>query len=166
MSSEWKKSFVEMTAIIAVAVVVGLVWNHRILMDVFSGKNPSPRSPSSASASPAGTLLPAGLLQVKELYNQKQAVFVDARDGAVFTKGHIKGAISVPVGDFDLSIPGFMAKYPPSSTLVIYCSGYGCHDSKTVGDKFLGKGYQQVLIFEGGFPEWKDAGLPTEGAAQ
>jgi len=57
----------------------------------------------------------------------------------------------------------FQGKVPLESILVIYCNGFGCHDSTVLGEKLLDKGYTQILVFEGGFPEWKDAGLPTEG---
>jgi hypothetical protein len=29
--------------------------------------------------------------------------------------------------------------------------------------KLMARGYRNVLVFEGGYPEWKDAGLPVEG---
>jgi len=166
MPKEWKKSLVEMTVIIAVAVTVGVLWNHRILIDVFTGRHPASKSPPTASAAPGKSLLPAGLLQVKDLYDNNQAVFIDARDGADFAKERIRRSISIPLAEADVRLAGFMAKHPPATPVVIYCNGYGCHDSKTLGEKLLKKGYQQVLVFEGGFPEWKDAGFPIEGAAQ
>jgi 3-mercaptopyruvate sulfurtransferase SseA len=46
--------------------------------------------------------------------------------------------------------------------LVLYCSGYGCPDSFDLGIILLAEGYRDVRVFEGGFPEWADAGLPVE----
>ncbi len=157
--------FLEMAVIVLVASAIGLIWNHRMLSAVWSGKSvPVPSSPVSADS--ANLPLPAGLAQAKYLYDHKQAVFVDARDELTFSRGRIKGAISLPVGKFEEKLAEFKNKVPLSDTLVVYCNGYGCNDSMTDGKKLMSNGYRQVLVFEGGFPEWKDAGYPLEGEHQ
>jgi rhodanese-related sulfurtransferase len=45
--------------------------------------------------------------------------------------------------------------------LVIYCNGYGCPDSFDLGLRLIEAGYRDVRVFEGGLPEWRDAGLPV-----
>jgi len=47
-------------------------------------------------------------------------------------------------------------------TLMLYCSGFGCPDSFDLGERLLAEGYLDVRVYEGGFPEWRDAGLPVE----
>jgi len=163
MKGQTKHILLEMSVIVLIAVIVGIIWNHRMLLDVYSGKAVESGT-VSPSREPAAALLPAGLMQVRELFEGQEAVFIDAREGGVFRQGHIKGAVSLPVGELDARLPDFHAKVPLDATLVIYCSGFGCHDSRTVGQKLLQSGYKQILIFEGGFPEWKDAGLPVEGS--
>ena len=69
----------------------------------------------------------------------------------------------MPLGEFEALLPSFIAKVPPRSILVIYCNGYDCHDSRELGAKLLRAGYRTVYVFEGGYPEWKDAGYPTKG---
>lgn len=159
-----KKIFVEMTLIVLIAVVTGVVWNHRLLRDVYSGAVAGAAISSVTPASPQSVILPAGLAQVKDLFDKKEAVFVDAREPFVYASGHIQGAMSIPLAKLDPALEKFMEKVPLDATLVIYCSGYGCHDSKNLAEKLLPKGYGTILIFEGGYPEWKDAGFPTEGA--
>jgi len=166
MASTYKKLFFEMTVIVLLAVTIGIIWNYRLLRDVYTGKlsevSPSPE----VSATPAAVLIPAGLAQVKELYEKKEAVFIDARESSVYSLGHIQGSTSLPLAALDSELQAFMEKVPLETNLVIYCSGYGCHDSKDLGNRLLQKGYRQILIFDGGYPEWKDAGLPIEGAIQ
>lgn len=152
-----------MAVIVLIAAVVGIIWNHRMLLDVYSGKPAEAKSGPTVSREPVHTLVPTGLAQVKDLFERKDAVFVDAREGSVFSQGHIKGAFSFPVGEFEAKLVEFQKKVRLDSILVIYCSGFGCHDSKILGEKLQKKGYNQILLFEGGFPEWKDSGLPTEG---
>jgi rhodanese-related sulfurtransferase len=152
----------EMAVIVLVASVIGLIWNHEMLYAVWSGKSvAAPSAPVSADS--VNLPLPAGLAQAKYLYDRKQAVFVDARDELAFSRGRIKGAISLPVGKFEAKLAEFKKKVPLSDTLVIYCNGYGCNDSMTVGKELMANGYRQVLVFEGGYPEWKDSGYPMEG---
>lgn len=162
MTRHWKKLLLEMAAIVLVAVAAGLIWNQRMLRDVYSRKAAAQFVPSGSEASPAAAPAPAGLAQVKDLLDRKEAVIVDAREESVFRAGHIKGAVSLPVGEFESRAAGFQKEFPADVILVVYCGGYGCHNSRILGEKLAGRGYKQILIYEGGYPEWKDAGLPIE----
>lgn len=166
MKNTWKKFIFEMTVIVLLAVTSGIIWNYQLLREVASGKPATVTSPTEISAAPSVTLIPAGLTQVKLLLDTNDAVIIDARESSVFQQGHIQGAISLPVASFETSLPDFLKKVPFTTNLVIYCSGYGCVDSKVLGKKLLQLGYRQIFIFEGGYPEWKDAGFPIEGAEQ
>ncbi len=162
MKNNFGNLFLEMAVIVMVASVIGLIWNHKMLYGVWSGKALSATS-STASTESAALPIPAGIAQAKFLYDNKQAVFVDARDETAFSQSRIKGAVSLPVGKFEAELARFKNRVPLSDTLLVYCNGYGCNDSMTVGKKLLSNGYRQVLVFEGGYPEWKDAGYPLEG---
>jgi len=161
-----KKLLIEMTAIVLLAVAIGIIWNHRLLWDVYTGKRSGTATTPEITAVPTASLLPAGLAQVKDLFDKKEAIFVDAREKSVFSQGHIQGATSLPPATISTDLQGFTEKVPYDATLVLYCSGYGCRDSKDLGNILLQKGYRQILIFDGGYPEWKDAGFPIEGANQ
>jgi rhodanese-related sulfurtransferase len=162
MRSTVRKLSLEMAAIVLVAAAVGVIWNHGMLHGVWTGTPGGASTSSSVSANQGGIPLPAGLMQVKEMYDRKEAVFVDARDELSFARGHIKGAVSLPVGKFEAKSADFTGKVPVKAAIVVYCNGYGCHDSMTVGKKLMSKGYSQVFVFEGGYPEWKDGKLPVE----
>lgn len=166
MKNTFKKLMFEMTVIVLLAVTIGIIWNYRLLREISTGRLAAVTSPPEISATPAATLIPAGLAQVKELFDTKDAVFIDARESSVFQQSHIQGAISFPMETLETTLPGFLKKVPYETNLVIYCNGYGCHDSRDLGQKLLQQGYRQIFIFEGGYPEWKDAGFPIEGAHQ
>jgi len=155
-----------MTVIVLLAVTIGIIWNYRLLRETSTGRLAAVSSSPERSAAPAVTLIPAGLAQVKQLFDTKDAVIIDARESSVFQQGHILGAISLPLATLETTLPGFLKRVSYETNLVIYCSGYGCHDSKDLGKKLLQLGYRQIFIFEGGYPEWKDAGFPIEGARQ
>jgi rhodanese-related sulfurtransferase len=154
----------EMITIIVVAVTLGIIWNHRLLWERYTGKLASSQNIPVLTTAVSKSLQPASLMQVKDFFDGNKAVFIDARERTVFVAGHIKGAVSLPLGELNTRLEGVMAKVSQNTVLVVYCGGFGCPDSKTLGNSLLKKGYQQVLIFEGGYPEWKSAGLPVEGS--
>lgn len=151
----------EMAAIVLLAALIGVAWNHRLLYRSWSGR-----------AAPATRLeqglrpMPLGLMQAKELFDRHEALFVDARDSSAFAAGHISGAVSLPLGDADTGIARFRQKVPEASHLVVYCNGYDCQDSSELGERLLQSGYRPVYVFAGGYPEWRDAGYPTAGGAR
>lgn len=155
----------EMGLIVVLAAAVGIAWNHRMLIDSYQGRAMNTgTSPASATNQKAGLVpLPLGLMQVKELFDGNEALFIDARDSEMYKAGHLKKAISIPLGEADSLLPKFAAKTPRERLLVVYCNGFDCHDSKNLGDKLIQAGFQQVFLFEGGYPEWRDAGYPVEG---
>lgn len=158
-----KKTLYEIIVILLMAISIGVAWNHKLLLNAWTGQAPAPAPPAAAGPPAAAIPLPVGLMQVKDMFDRKEAIIIDARDGATFAKGHISGAVSLPVGESSEKIPAFAAKYPTDSLLIIYCNGYGCHDSMELGTKLIASGFTSVYAFEGGYPEWKDAGYPVEG---
>ena len=158
-----KSLLMEMALICLLSAVLGIAWNHQLLYNAWTGKTLETSPPSSTTVAQGGSPLPMGLMQVKEFYDRKEAVFVDARDGTTYSAGHMKGAESLPVGEAEAKVRQLKGKVPLTSILVVYCNGYDCHDSMDLGKKLLKAGYQTVFVFEGGYPEWKDAMLPVEG---
>ncbi len=98
----------------------------------------------------------------KKLYDSQKFVFVDARSRADYDEGHIKGAVSLPVGQFDEKIEAFLEQYPPEKAIVTYCSGRTCEDSHKLAQLLMAFGYTEINVFIDGFPEWKAEGYPVE----
>ena len=98
----------------------------------------------------------------KQIYDSGKAVFVDARSRENYEDGHIKGAVSLPVGQFDESIDAFHDQYSPSSSIVIYCSGRTCEDSRRLAHLLLDEGYTNVTVMIDGYPGWESEGYPIE----
>ena len=160
-NSHKKALLAEMAVIVVTAALLGIAWNHKLLYQAWMGQTPTGTRENEQPK--LDIALPLGLMQVKELYDRKEALFVDARDAGAYASGHIAGARSFPLGESDARLPRFITEVPPTTTLVVYCNGYDCHDSRELGVKFLRAGYRSVYVFEGGYPEWRDAGYPTEG---
>jgi rhodanese-related sulfurtransferase len=105
--------------------------------------------------------LPVELEEVRELLGGN-ALLIDARTRDAYLEGHLPGARSLPRGANDEQLEIFHRQVPPDRPLIIYCSGYGCPDSFVLAERLLADGYRDVRVYEGGLPEWADAGLPVE----
>ncbi len=149
----------EMGLLLALAVIVGVGWNFRLLKNAWSGRATAVTAAESNRAIP----FPLGLMQVKELFDKKEATIIDARDRHAFAAGHIKGAISLPLTEAATMVPEITSRVPKSALLVIYCNGYACEDSVELGRQLLAAGYRTVYYFDGGLPAWRDAKYPMAG---
>ena len=98
----------------------------------------------------------------KQIYDSGKAVFIDARSREDYEDGHIKGAVSLPVGQFDESIDAFHDQYSTSSSIVTYCSGRTCEDSRRLADLLFDEGYTNVTVMIDGYPGWESEGYPIE----
>jgi rhodanese-related sulfurtransferase len=101
---------------------------------------------------------------VRELY-ARGVPFVDARRTADYEMGHIRGARSMPVWESDLD-DRLKAIYEegldPEGPLVVYCSGGNCEDSHMLGQRLWGLGFNNVLVYKDGYPDWVANKGPTQ----
>ncbi len=98
----------------------------------------------------------------KAIFDRQGAVFADARSAEDYEEGRIKGAVSLPVGEFDMRIGEFLSKYPPDQPIITYCSGRTCDDSHHLAEMLTEMGYLYVSIMIDGYPEWQKEGFPIE----
>lgn len=161
-----KRTLAEMAVIFLIAAAMGIAWNHKLLRRAWTDNAPGSAPTDAATQLEAKVPLPLGLIQVKELYERREAIFVDARDEKTFAAGHITGAVTLPLGKTESGLPKFRGDVPVGQPLVVYCNGYDCHDSRDLATRLLAAGYRTVYVFEGGYPEWRDAGYPTTVAKQ
>jgi rhodanese-related sulfurtransferase len=159
LKKKWLGTLSEICLIVVISATAGIAWNRTLLTGAWRGE----LTGQAQAAAPKGEALPMpiGLTQVKEMHDAKQAVIVDARSAASFAQGHIAGAIALPLEEARKhpSIP-FKAKVPTDAVIIAYCNGFSCHDSMDLGELLMQAGYASVYVYEGGFPEWRDAGYP------
>ena len=98
----------------------------------------------------------------KLIYDGGKAVFVDARSSSSYKEGHIKGAVSLPISEFDDMIEDLSNRYPLDKHIITYCSGRSCEDSHRLAQVLMEFGYESVSIMIDGFPIWNESGFPIE----
>ena len=94
--------------------------------------------------------------------------FLDARRTSLFEDGHVAGARSVSVweSDVDEKVMALIGEQDGAKPLVLYCSGGDCEDSHLLAQKLWGAGFNDVLVYRDGFPDWvKRGGAVRRGAA-
>lgn len=156
--SDLKRVIVEATIIVCFGITVGLAFNYQLIINAFEGKVIT--SPVIESATADLLPVPVSLAEVQEL--SQRSILIDARITELYAEGHLPNAVSLPLSDMEQQLAAFVEQYPERS-LIIYCSGYGCSDSFDLALLLLENGYHDVMVYEGGFPEWRDSGLPVEG---
>jgi 3-mercaptopyruvate sulfurtransferase SseA len=53
--------------------------------------------------------------RAKEIFDNGKVLFVDARSQDNYEDGHISGAVSLPVGQFDEQVESFLDRHPPDT---------------------------------------------------
>ena len=97
----------------------------------------------------------------QDLFNKKSAIFIDARDSEDYNSGHIENAINIPF-DYYEDYEDVINELDDTAPHVIYCSGEECSLSMDLADYFFNElAFENILIFEGGWPQWRDADLPS-----
>jgi len=175
LSPTIRRIVLEAVILSVLACVVGLGLNFKLVFNAFSGQ--------AVSDTPVVDTMSKALTQDKEIedgllfpfpvsmgeldeFLADGALLIDSRSVEDYHSGHLAGAVSLPLGSLDAQLEDFKQKVPLERMLITYCSGYGCPDSFELGVRLLEEGYQEVMVYEGGYPEWRDAGKPVEKADQ
>jgi rhodanese-related sulfurtransferase len=108
-------------------------------------------------------------VQAVEFFNdarfaQGLIVFVDARNDKHYEAGHIPGAHQLDHYRLERYLQDLLPRCLIAESVVIYCNGGECEDSLFAATDLLEVGLPaaKLLIYEGGFNEWKQAGMPVE----
>jgi rhodanese-related sulfurtransferase len=155
-----RKTIKEIIILVGVSVILALVVNTL-----------SPRGISLVGMWDTADLAedPAGqpkiiesVASAKSIFDKGDALYVDARSQNDYENGHIPGAVSLPMGQFEAGIEFFLNRYPPEQPIVTYCSGRTCEDSHDLAQALSDVGFTNVRIFIDGFLGWEAQGYPIE----
>lgn len=72
-----------------------------------------------------------------------------------FAKGHIPGAVNLPVADIEREAPDALSK---DDKIIVYCANTECSASGKAARKLVEMGYPNVTDFEAGKEGWKAEG--------
>lgn len=95
------------------------------------------------------------------LATEKNVKLIDALSAESYAKEHIKGAISIPLEKVREKAEKLLNK---TDLIITYCGSFECEASTKAAKILLSMGYPNVLDYEGGLKDYKEANLPLEGA--
>ena len=89
------------------------------------------------------------------------ALVLDARRTKDYEGGHIAQARSFPVweSDIDARVTALVGEGRDGAVpVVLYCSGGDCEDSHMLAQKLFGAGFNNLLVYRDGWPDWVKRG--------
>ena len=92
----------------------------------------------------------------KKLF-EKNTLFIDARAEEFYNEGHIPNAICSD--DFDVLVEKLENTIGMDDQFIVYCSDSDCGSSEDLSYELQSYGYNNILLFKGGWKEWTDANL-------
>lgn len=155
----WQLSFFQSAGIILAAAVIGLMVNA-----LRPGRLPliADWSMQTQISTLQTTENPeVSVEEAKAIFESRSATFVDARPREFFDLGHIEGALSLPMEDFENRFDEVMANISPDATIITYCDGDSCALSKELAEALLAKGFLHVRVLLNGWTKWQEAALPV-----
>ncbi|MEW5807712.1 MAG: rhodanese-like domain-containing protein [Acidobacteriota bacterium] len=170
---KWK-IILDALLIILVGAAVGFAYNYvrKDGLQVMK-KWPHPGEQDSTAVESSGTETqdPAAepvfidLDEAKKLFENGEAVFLDAREKEEYLEGHIEGSINVPYGWYLDKHPDISGMFDQGRVIVTYCSGTECEASIQLAFAMRERGFKRIKIFYGGWQEWVNAGFPVKSGA-
>ncbi len=94
--------------------------------------------------------------------HSRGALFLDARRSKDFADGHVAGARSFPIWEAAVvkeRVEALVAEGRDTALpVVLYCTGGDCEDSHMLAQTLFGAGFENLLVYRDGFPDWKARG--------
>jgi len=142
-------------AIAVCSVIFGFSYTFVQGKGLFAQPAPGQTSLGAVSASPS-------LIAVQEalsFFQSGEAVFIDSRHEFDYKLGHIRGAVNLPLAEFDKK-GDVVASLPRNKPLIVYCDGAECNSSIELATKLMESGFTSVKVFFAGWSEWRNQHLP------
>ncbi|MCP3873692.1 MAG: rhodanese-like domain-containing protein [Desulfobacteraceae bacterium] len=99
---------------------------------------------------------------IKQIVEKKQRIILDVRPTETYNQGHLPGALSFPLMDFDQMVEQLLTSIKKASPILVYCSSVECTDSHTFAERLKNMKYENVKVFSGGFRQWEEKGFNIE----
>jgi rhodanese-related sulfurtransferase len=159
----------ETLLIVVAAVLLGGVVNHSMVMASIKGElipliqQQQLTALKTKAQQISSEIQFVDLISAKKLFDERQAKFLDARDPDIYARGHIVGALELPITSVvrgDISLDQILPD--KEAILVTYCDGGECDISVELAKELLDHGYSNVFVLGEGYPGWEASGYPVE----
>jgi rhodanese-related sulfurtransferase len=102
------------------------------------------------------------LAQAYALFQQGQALFIDARKSEEYAELHIPKALNIHPSLLEDRGAEPVAGIAKDREIVVYCDQASCDLSLRVAEQLQALGFTRVKVFLEGFRAWDEAGYPAD----
>ncbi|MDX9802395.1 MAG: rhodanese-like domain-containing protein [Spirochaetia bacterium] len=102
------------------------------------------------------------LQTLKGKLQQPGVIILDARSSDEFAEGHIPGAKNLPYFEFAEKAPVVLKEISFNQEMIAYCDGLECSNAEDLAFLLRENGYSKIKVFQGGWEEWKENGMPIK----
>ena len=122
---------------------------------------PKPEAKKSNPAAKKIQALFTNLKDAKACFDNKSAIFLDARAIEDYEAEHIARALWLCFESVEEDYDKVLGKTPKDQLLITYCSDQQCASAIKLADELVARGHTRVVIMLEGLPGWKDASYPV-----
>ena len=95
---------------------------------------------------------------VRQMAPTPGTVLLDARLPELYARGHIPGAVNLPVARFAAALPPLLPRLRSAGMVIVYCGGPACPDAADLAGKLFGAGIGDILVYREGLKDWQQRG--------
>ncbi len=160
-------SFKQFLLIIAVACLLGVIINYPFIAKSLGGELLSEiqRKQLADLKAKAEQLSPdirfVDLVSAKKLFDERQAVFLDARSPDEYAEGTIRGAVGISIMSVITKKVDIEEVIPDKNEVIVtFCSGGECDLAVEMAKELVDRHYANVYVLAEGYPGWFEADFP------
>ncbi len=151
-----RMSWFDFLLIMGLSILLALSFNH-------ANPNGIPLFPSLAERPHIPVV---GASEAMEQYRQGNVLIVDAMPANFYRKGHIKGAVNMPMTLFDIVYLMNFSEENKARPVLVYGHTISKPYDVEIAAKLQLRGYSDVKIIDGGLSAWQEKGYPVEGKSK
>ena len=102
------------------------------------------------------------LYRACQFVEDQEGMILDVRTPEEYAKGHIPGAHLFFFYHMNEYYPRLEDQLKESAAILVYCGNIDCDDSEFLANELFNLGHAPILVYKGGFEEWKASHLPIE----
>lgn len=143
-------SLFDFLLVIGISVLLAVSFNR-------SNPNGIPFFPSTPDRSAIGTINASAAMANLQ---RGGTIIVDAMPSNFYQKGHIKGAVNMPLALFDIIYMMSFADEDKEKEIIVYGDTISRMYDLEIANKLMVRGFKNVRILDGGLSAWEAAGYP------
>jgi len=164
MSRVWRQDLAWAGFILGAALVFGLVQQWPLVRTSWRGELAARLSQvrDQRRQEQFQGVKTVNLAQAYGLFQQGQALFIDARPADEFNELHVPKSLNIPPDRVETGVAEKVAGLAKDQEIVVYCGQVSCDLALKVAEKLQALGFTRVTAYIGGFRAWDEGGYPAD----